>query len=207
VRPWLVVIGTALLLVGAGIFALLLALPPTSQTTITTFQGDIGGSDGVSIPLWIHNTSQGKLQLSWSSDAPLSVDLYHPDYCPQFPSCSLGDPLVSWTSEVSESWSMSGPLTFPYLLNLSNSGGTPVSFHVAFTENYTVHSGVIPPVTELFIYTGGAILIVIGALGVFLGLFLRGGVYQGPAPVTPRTAEDIDQLYPSGPPPEDDDIP
>ena len=107
---------------------------------------------------------------------------------------------------VSGYWSTSGVLSFPYLLNVSNTAAAPASFLATFTESFTVHTGPIPPVTELFVYTGGAILTVIGALAVFLGLFLRGGVYRGPPRVTSRSAEDVGELYPDDRTADDDTV-
>jgi hypothetical protein len=207
VRPWLVGIGTALVVIGVGTFALLLSLPPTTQTTITSFQGDAGPRANIGFPLWMQNSSQGSLELSWTSGQPLSLVLYHPTGCSRFPACRLGTPVMTWNSMVSGSWSTSGSLSFPYFLNISNGADASVAYRAAFTESFTVHTGVIPPVTELFVYTGGAILTVIGALAVFLGLFLRGGVYRGPAPVISRSAEDVEELYPEDVPPDEDGTP
>jgi hypothetical protein len=204
VRPWLVGIGAALVVVGVGTFALLLSLPPTTLTTITTFQGEVGPQTFNEFPLWMENSSQGSLALSWTSALPLTLDLYHPTDCSRFPSCPLGSPVMTWTAMVSGYWTNSGSLSFPYLLNVSNPESASASFRAAFTESFTVHNGLIPPVTELFVYTGGAILTVIGALAVFLGLFLRGGVYRGPPPIVSRTADDLEDLYPEDLPPDDD---
>jgi hypothetical protein len=204
VRPWLVGIGTALIVVGVGTFALLLSLPPTTVTTIHTFQGEVGAHNFDGFPLWLQNTSQGSLELSWTSAQPLTFALYHPEVCSHFPACPLGTPVVTWISMVSGYWSASGGLSFPYLLNVTNTADSAVAFLAAFTESVTVHTGLIPPVTELFVYTGGAILTVLGALAVFLGLFLRGGVYRGPPPVISRSADDVAELYPEDMPPDDD---
>ncbi|MFZ1024511.1 MAG: hypothetical protein WAN87_10310 [Thermoplasmata archaeon] len=203
-RPWLVGIGTALVVVGVGTFALLLSLPPTTLTTIHTFQGEVGAHTFNGFPLWMENTSLGSLELNWTSVQPLTFALYHPTLCSRFPACPLGTPVMTWTSMVSGYWSTSGSLSFPYLLNITNTAGAPASFLAAFTESFTVHTGPIPPVTELFVYTGGAILTVIGALAVFLGLFLRGGVYRGPPRVVSRSADDLEDLYPENLPPDDD---
>jgi hypothetical protein len=205
VRPWLVVIGAALLVIGVGSFALLLSLPSTTQTTITTFTGNVDSQGGESLPLWMQNTSQGTLRLAWSASGPLSFSLYHPKDCSQFPDCPTGSAIAAWTAQTSGSWSTSGSLVFPFLLNVSNTGGNAASFRASFSESFVVHAAGIPAVTELFIYTGGAILTVIGALAVFLGIFLRGGVYQGPAPIHPRTASDHDLLYPGDPPTGEDE--
>ncbi len=206
VRPWLVGIGTALVIIGIGTLVFLLTIPPTSQTSITTFELTVPAHNGESLPLWMQNTSDGTLSLNWNSSSfPVTVTLYHPTGCAQLPDCPSGGAIATWTAKTGGQWSTTGSISFPYLLNISNDGVNAVPFHAGFTESFTVHSSLIPPVTELLVYAGGAILIVIGALGVFLGLFLRAGVYRGPAQIPSRSAEDVERLYPLDPPSQRDE--
>jgi hypothetical protein len=88
------------------------------------------------------------------------------------------------------------------LLSVTNSASTPQSFTGVLTETYQVPtpSQAIP--AWALISVGGLVLVGIGAIAVFLGLFLGSGVYRPPPaegnPLEPEFAELGDENRPDG---------
>jgi hypothetical protein len=207
VRTGLAVVGVALLVVGAATVLLLLTIPPSNETTLTSLGATLGPFSYSSAPLTMQNTSQGSLTISWSSNEPISVEIFHPAKpCTGGAGCALGNPVGQWNDSHSGSWTLTGSLVFPFIVNVTNSGSTTAAFHGLATESYTSSAPLLPTTTELFVLTSGVVLAIIGGLALFLGLFLRGGVYREPPPVPHRSADDLEE-YSLEPGWNDDDEP
>lgn len=144
-------------------------------------------------------TGSGGLTISWRASAPLTVTLFPATGCGSpAPSCATGSAVASWAQAPGGNWSTSGKLSFPYLIAWNEPANLTGNVTVAGVETMQVR--VAPSVlTELVIDGAGAALAVIGAVAVFLGLFLRGGVYRGPPPVVSRSADDVEEVARTGP--------
>ncbi|MGI0132608.1 MAG: hypothetical protein ACREDK_05905 [Thermoplasmata archaeon] len=193
-RPGLVALGVALLVLGCATVAAVYLLPEPSpsseQTTVLqpVFVAAHGGGQGRVTGV---DTSTGTLNVHWSSSVPLAVTFYDAPGCPTSGACDLSAPLASWSSNTSGDWTSTGALAFPYVLVWSDPGGSAGSFEAQAVESYHV-GGALPAVTALLIDGTAGTLIVIGGIGLFLGLFLRAGIYRPPPagrrpPVGPPT--------------------
>ena len=137
--------------------------------------------------------SSAHVELIWASSENLQVEVFASGTCPHGGNlCPNGPPLVSWWSN-SGTWSVTGPAAFPLILNLTNPNATSASFSGTFLESYSAGGWTNLTWLQLLPLTGGVVLLVIGGLAVFLGLFLRSGVYQrapGVGPIVDLDEED-----------------
>ena len=144
------------------------------------------------------NASSGTLSVSWSGSVPTTVRLYEVPGCREASvACVRGPPADTWTGVGESNWSTSGPLVFPYLVVWNTSSAVPGSWGLTAVESVT--TSLAPPVWQsIVLYATGAALGIVGAVALFLGLFLRSGAFSGPAPLVSRSADDVEQV--AGPP-------
>ena len=139
----------------------------------------------------------GTLVLGWNSSGPASVSLWNAGPCPTTTAvCPAGTPAVNWTGNVTGAWSFQGKIGSAYLVSVSNFGHVPISVSASLTETY-----VVPTVSQevpawALILLGGLVLLAIGGVAAFLGLFLERGVYRPPSrPGTARVErEPVDTM-------------
>jgi len=138
--------------------------------------------------VWLHNTTSGTLELSWVSSSNVNISVYRATSC-EFLSystkatyCLDGPALASWPSNSSGHWTTSGEISFPFLLNLQNSGPKVVNVSAVFDEQWASTSPPVPTWIFLSTLAGGIACISLGGVAIFLGLFLRSGVYDRPEP-------------------------
>jgi hypothetical protein len=144
------------------------------------------------------NVSSGQLSVSWSGSLPASVRLYEVPGCrAAATACIQGPPIHAWPAAQSGNWSTSGPLVFPFLVVWNTSSPVPGNWGLTAVESVT--TPVTPAIWQTAVlYATGAALAVIGAVALFLGLFLRAGAYARSAPLVSRSADDVEQI--AGPP-------
>jgi len=136
--------------------------------------------------VWLQNTSSGTLELNWVSSATVNVSVYRATNCgfvnanARVIFCPDGAALVSWPSNSSGHWNTTGAIAFPLLLNLQNLGPTPVTVNAVFDEVWASTSPAVPTWIFLSTLAGGVACISLGAVAIFLGLFLRSGLYSRP---------------------------
>lgn len=189
-RAGLFAVGAAIAVIGVGVLLASLTFsggPTVTQIDTVTVAGLLGHSfyerelAGVS-------RSSATTHVVWDSTQSLLVAIYPSVPCPQNKGvCPGGQALQSWWDDAG-SWSVSGGLSFPLFLNLTNPNGTTVSFSGSLEETYSTGAATNPTwgLWGLFLPLIGAIVLVaIGGVGIFLGLFLPRGVYSGPGPVEP----------------------
>lgn len=178
-RPGLLVLGVVIGTVGAGVLASAFFLPPP---TTDTQLGDVtvpnlGADLSYNSLLGGTNVSSGTFAISWTATATITAAIYRSAPCASPPGlCPVGSPLVRWPANQSGRWLFEGSLTFPMVLSITNPGPSMTTLQGTLVELYP--TGGTPTWAFLSIITGGGILIGIGGLAVFLGLFLRGGVYR-----------------------------
>jgi hypothetical protein len=138
------------------------------------------------------NSSTGTLEFTWSATHSIAVAVYQGVPCSAASHyCISGSALANWPANSTGAWNRSGALTFPYLLSMQNSEFANATLRGSVAESFTVQMASVPTWTLLLILAGGVLLVAIGALAVFLGLFLRSGVYTEPEHVTPRYAHEL----------------
>jgi hypothetical protein len=194
VRPGLLVLGTVIGVVGAGVLASAFFLPPpTTQSQLGSFDvPNLASGHAFNSVIAGTNVSSGTIAISWTSTAAIKGALYHSAPCAATPGvCPVGSPLVSWPANLSGRWIFTGALTFPLVFAITNNGPTMVTVQGTPVELYS--AGGTPTWAVLAIIAGGGILIGIGALAVFFGLFLRGGIYRSITPAA-RPGEGFDGM-------------
>jgi hypothetical protein len=193
VRLGLLAIGIAFAVVGAGLVASFFLVSSSSPP------GAIGRTITASQILpnqsqtWTLNTvgaAHGTLTLSWTSSFAANVSLTEATGCSS-PSgvCPVGDALADWNSQSTGSWKQSGSVASLYLLTVTDRSTDQISFNATLAETYSTPPFGLGATTLILITIGSILLLGTGAVGVFLGLFLPGGVYE-PAP-PPRRRVDI----------------
>jgi hypothetical protein len=198
VRTGLVVVGLVLALVGVGVALSGFLLPTNNSSTevrLSSLSAPNIASEQTRVALIsMVNASSGTLQVTWSASHVLQVAVYQGTPC-SAPAryCPSGAPLVNWPSNASGTWNRTGQLTFPYLLSMTNLQVANATLRGTVVESFTVGGNSIATWIVVTILVGGLLLVSIGALAVFLGLFLRGGVYTEPESVPPRYAHELDR--------------
>jgi hypothetical protein len=186
------------LLLGTAAIAAFLIVPPSNLTSEdATAIGPVSTPPGP-VPhatiLTGTDTSSGTFTLRWQSTVPLTVRLYDASKCSQGPTnCALGTPLASWPSNATGDWGTQGALSFPFVLSWSDTGNTTGSFQALADEKWTTTASV-PMLTLILVFGSGGALAVVGATALFLGVFLRSGIYQRPPPpptLVSQSAEDV----------------
>ncbi|MCI4328069.1 MAG: hypothetical protein L3J86_00665 [Thermoplasmata archaeon] len=192
-RPWLVIVGVAFLLVGGGALLALLLAPAPSVTQQSTSQLDgqfTPASSTASATIPAANAARGTLVLHWSSTIPVAVDLLVP-CAPSLFGCVSGPSLASWPANASGSFSFAGSLNREYVLSWATPAGEPATFTFSAVARWTVQSS--PPAADAIAEVASGLLAGVGAVALFLGLFLRGG-FQRPPRVVSRTADDAAEV-------------
>jgi hypothetical protein len=208
VRGRLVAVGIGLLVLTIGAFvSLYLPLGPGPSTTVHTFTSlpafAPARTAGSSPAIAVTNVGSASLHLTWKSTVPLNVSLGTSPPCGGGLPCPppAHAPLVSWQGVLTGDWNYSGTVSGPLYLQWYNPGGSGGS--ISFTLRETVIQGSsYSSITSLLVDASLLVLSAIGAIAVFLGLFLRSGVYRGPAPLVshgPDDAEEVAHQGPTGP--------
>jgi hypothetical protein len=181
-----VVLGVALSVVGAGLTLSAFFEPGASPLTSVNPLAAPNLQPGHPLTkiVWLQNTSSGTLALNWVASSNVNVSLYKAvdcaflgvgagaNYCP------AGSALALWPSNASGHWNISGEISAPYLLNLQNPGPKSANLSAVFDEVWPSSSPGVPTWIFVSALAGGVACISLGAVAVFLGLFLRSGVYS-----------------------------
>ncbi len=187
--------GVFLALAVGGLVALFLIPIPTPTVTDTSSTSWTAGPRSAnSTEILGPSYLNAAFEVHWQSSVPLTVRLYASGGCaPGSPGCPDWQLVVTFNNTSGGNWSTPGPVRFPYLVawsNPANAAGTVV------LTTMTTESGSagLAPLSEILLGLGVGALGFVGGLALFLGLFLRGGVYHGPAPLVSRGAEDVEEL-------------
>ena len=178
-RTGLLVAGAAVAVIGAGVLVATLTFStgPIHMVFDPVSVSSLPGHSHYTPELEGSNISSASIHLTWASSASLLVAIYPAVPCPDATSeCAGGVAVASWWAN-SGSWSAGGTLSFPLFLNITNPNATSVSFSGSLVETYTT-SALSDPTWGLFVpLVGAVVLIAIGGVGIFLGLFLPEGTY------------------------------
>ncbi|HTZ62334.1 MAG TPA: hypothetical protein VMC82_06835 [Thermoplasmata archaeon] len=181
-RAGLFAVGTAVAIVGAGVLiaSFTFSTGPTRMNFDPIAVSNLAGHSSYTPQLAGTNDSSASTHLVWSATTSLLVTVFPSVPCPgsTTKSCASGHAIASWW-ESSGSWSASGPLSFPLFLNITNPNATPATFSGSLIETYTT-SALSDPTWGFFLpVLGAVVLIAIGGVGIFLGIFLPQGIYSG----------------------------
>jgi hypothetical protein len=178
-----VAVGVVLLVVAAGVVYALWSAPSGATVQSTRlFSIQLASNGNETAYLWGSNGSAHGFQLAWHSDQPVAGTLAASTGCHGSPpTCELGARLAHWDANRSGSWSTAGDPAFPLLLVFDDPGASPALVQVS-----QIGSSSGGPAYSSLAYisflAAGAAVGAIGGLSLFLGLFLRGGVFRPPSP-------------------------
>lgn len=212
-RLGLVIVGVVILAVGATLFVTVVPHPPThtvTNVTSTNFLASAPPRGGtVSKPGIVQSQPPGPYVLFWIANASVGLKFYDAAGCIFLPNGTCqGKPLVTWPDNASGLYSNASGLSCPCYAIPSNVHD--YGYEVGI-NGYLVVTGTqqAPSLTEwsyAAVVFGSLILLVIGGLALFLGLFLRGHLFGreppgGPGPEwVPRDPnEEYEDVAPPGP--------
>ena len=189
-RTGLVIVGLVIVVVGAALFLTVVLYPPmqiVSTISTTPFvasaapQGSSSGHPGV-----IPDLPRGPVVLVWVANASLGFQFYDAVGCHVFVNNScIGSPVYSWPANSSGFYAIPGGLTCPCYAIPTN----PHPYAVGINGYLAVtHSSLVPSLSTwsyAAVIFGALILLIIGGLALFLGLFLRGHVFRRSRPPGP----------------------
>jgi len=181
VRTGLVILGSVIAIIGAGLIVTLFFLSGGPTTTSHFSFDDPGLSPHTDLPevFALSSSSHVTVGLSWSSSGPANVSLTPAAPCTgSIGACPVGPPVFNWTLNLSGKGSVTANAT-EYILLVTNPGPGPIKFSAVVTVDYQAGAP-LPAWGWGLIAIGGLTLLVIGGIAVFLGLFLPGGVYGPP---------------------------
>lgn len=201
-RAGLVVTGIAVALVGGALIASVFVaqVAPSAPNNFSSHSDSAMVPTGTTYQLEYNLTAteSGNLTLNWSSSSPASVSLWPEAACPTGAGlCLRTAPLASWSFNSSGRWWMTGAINERYFVSVADPGSTVLGFNDTLSENFTgASTGAAAPMWEHTLsLAGGGILLTIGGIALFLGLFLPGNVYRRP-PAEPPTfpTEDFEAI-------------
>ncbi|MEM0128625.1 MAG: hypothetical protein QXG65_00440 [Thermoplasmata archaeon] len=205
-RTGLVIVGMAIALVGAAIFLTIVLAPPTAVHTTTTFQTQEPWADGnnstTGDPAFFPGSGTGSLKLVWATfgGAVINASFYDVKDCPLYINGSCrGPPTYTWTGLPGGLFVSNTSLACPCYLILTNPTPHRVTVLAVLLETYQAPSPALGTLAYIAVISGSLILLSIGALSTFFGLFLRSSIYDPHA----RTGiPEIDEIEdePDGPP-------
>ncbi|HXW67409.1 MAG TPA: hypothetical protein VEL82_06000 [Thermoplasmata archaeon] len=187
-RTWLLVTGIAITVVGIGVLVAAFSITPgPSGSTLQHVSVPDLGAHQLSVQVISSAlVSSASVVFSWSANQSLQVAIYVGAPCSPGNAtlCPSGPAQAVWWSTTG-GWTYTGAVTNPWLLKVYNPNATVAIFNATLVESYPATGSSGPAWTLLVLLLGSLFLLGIGALALFLGLFLRGGVYGGGRPPVP----------------------
>ncbi len=199
VRPWLVVIGIVFALVGGALIGSAFYIPNAPSVTQTKqLSAAVNPGPGQEWPFVFGGTSPSTVSVDWTASNGANVSFWSAAPCSSGKSlCPVGGALVSWTGAATGHWSLPGASGSDYLLSISTATPSGLVFNGTVSATYVApHSSLGIP--TILVVVGGVLLLAVGAIALFLGLFLPSGVYarveryeelaEGTEPAPPRNS-------------------
>lgn len=180
VRTGLVVLGAVIAVLGGGLIVTLgfLSVGPATTSQLTV-QGLIVSSQSNQSELISPSTAvAASIGLSWTATTPANVSLTPAGPCLDSAGiCPDGPPVLNWTGVSSGKGTDSNINSSAYILEVVNGGLVDLKFSAVITLSFQSKSP-LPAWGWGLIAGGGLVLLAIGGIAIFLGLFLPKGVYQ-----------------------------
>jgi hypothetical protein len=189
-----VAIGLAFALVGAGLIASFYFTSTsngaTTQSSSVFFHVPVNETQLVTFPAI--GTGPAMLTIDWNASGPSNVSFSQAVSCAVgYGICPATPYLASWPNDDRGTWTGSGSTADTYLLLLAGIGHA-VNFSATLHESYAATAFGLPTTTWILLIIASILLLGTGAVGVFLGLFLRSNVYADDAELDPADYPHID---------------
>lgn len=174
--------GVVLVVLGAGLVLTLFILSGGQSTTLQLRPQDPSLSPGLSQDWIVPGPigGSGSVSISWTSTGPAGVALWPTTTCTAPGGfCATGVPLLNWSAAELGQGTVSSASGSAYILIVTNSGNNDLRFSGLISVTYSPGSPV-PAWSWGLIAAGGIVLLTIGGVALFLGLYLPTGVYRDP---------------------------
>jgi hypothetical protein len=197
-RTGLVAVGAAIAIVGASVIvAVALPLNSPDLARISTAEKDgLAPQANWSDEFATVRGAEVSVTFSWVATGPAQVRWYETTPCDGGTSyCIEGGALQSWSDNDSGRWATSGSPSAVYCVEVFvPENASPLNFSADFQESYHASALPLPELPMILTLTGGALLVGIGAIATYLGLFLPAGTYAEPE-LGPMPEEDDDDGF------------
>jgi hypothetical protein len=208
-RPGLLAIGAAFAVVGAGVIAAV-TYPgddPLGSRTGTVVIDDLTPGTWQLVPLPAEPSSFASLSFTWYSTEPVHLDWYvattQPG-CTQYTFygiCPVKPQLAEWSNNVTGHWAESGDSSSMYCLWISTATNTSATVSATLSESYAMGPLPLPMWPLAWAIAGGSLLLGVGGVALYLGLFLPSGVYRTDGEFEPGGDASLDPIDEDGPGP------
>ena len=185
VRTGLLVIGTAIAVVGAALFLTVVLAPPTTTQTATNVESQTPWASGTGSaggqPAYFTFSVPGQLKLIWASYNGSSLDaaFYASGTCALYQNGSCnGPPTYFWSHQNSGVYLSNTTESCPCYLVLTNQHPTRITALAVLFETYQAVGPALSTFSYAAVLSGTTLLLGIGGLAAFFGLFLRRGIYR-----------------------------
>jgi len=177
-----VAIGAAFALVGAATLVGILypGDNPPLQRTSSDKVVQLPGGQWRSMSFAGVASGSTTLMFNWTASAPVNLSWFQAYACTPAPgTCVTLPPLATWTDNASGHWTASGNAVALYEFSVEAVGGPGVlvNFSATFTEQYHAGQLALPVLPFAFTMVCASLLTGVGAVVLYLGLFLPSGVY------------------------------
>jgi hypothetical protein len=203
VRIGLIAVGTAFAIVGAGVIAAMALTgpgPSASRTGEATVQ-QLEPASNATMLLPAVATADGVAQIIWNASAPAEVWWYAEAPCNPPPGwCFEGGALKNWSGIQNGQWSWQGNVASLYCLYIVDKADKPVNISASFAESYPTGMHPLPIVPYVWTMASGGLLVGLGGIAAYLGVFLPAGVYSQPSSEEADGAPVPDPEYRFSPP-------
>ena len=202
-RPWLVAVGVALVVLGSAVIVGLLypgdipTLPVHSSEKVVDLDPGAWRSFAVSAVA----NGQATVTFNWTASAAVNVSWFTAVPCAPAPNtCGNPPALRTWLGNVSGHWTRSGDsgALYEFVVEVSNATAHPVNFTASFSELYPGGQRSLPMLPFVITMGAGSLLVGMGGVVLYLGLFLPPGTF-GPVADPELGPYDDDDLGPDGP--------
>jgi len=209
VRTGLLAVGAAMAIVGAGVVAAItmpFAAPDTSRSS-QSWDFVVPPESLKTYNITATPGDSASVRFAWNSTVATKVVWYSAGPCSPTPNWCVSGILASWNGNTTGKWTVSGVPPTGYRVQIVDSGSAPVSFSGQFVESVSEPSHHLPMVPFAFVLSGGSILIGLGGLSIYLGLFLPSGTFgprvSGPSDESDSEGEPAESAERSLPGPRD----
>ena len=185
-------VGVSLLVVGTAALSALYLVPPAvvtdhhdSTTTLLVSPPRIT----VSAPVWGENGSHAAFELRWQASVPVALAIYataRPE-C-NATDCGLAGQVTGWANSTNGSWRCPGGPAYPYYVTASSVDGRNGLLTISATGSAD-EPGSWPGVQTVIGSLAAGLVLAVGAVATFLGLFLRADTFRPPARPPPDRGE------------------
>ena len=182
-RARLIAVGAAIAIIGAGVI-IAVTLPngspqDTHDGLVSLPQIHPGLSSWVQLN--VTPTDRGSVSFRWTSTQTAAVEWYATTsyYANSTWNWKIvGGPLKSWANNTSGQWTITGVVDAVYTISIRDTSNHTLNFTTEFEEDISNSGALLPTLPMAVSVAGGALLVGMGGIAIYLGLFLPSGVYD-----------------------------